>query len=66
METGSKTEYKKEQQTIAEDQAYMLPPEKRHDDFVTFVNDTWFPLQVQGNNRKAKTVWLLHLKRLLA
>lgn len=34
----------------------MLPPEKRHDDFATFVNETWFPLQVQGNNRKAKTV----------
>ena len=51
-----KVEYEKEQRAIAEGRAYMLPPEKRHDDFVTFVNETWFPLQVQGNNRKAKTV----------
>ncbi|MCI8330426.1 MAG: site-specific integrase [Oscillibacter sp.] len=51
-----KAEYEKEQQAIAEGRAYMLPPEKRHDDFVAFVNETWFPLQVQGNNRKAKTV----------
>lgn len=51
-----RTEYEKEQQAIAEGRIYMLPPEKRHDDFVTFVNETWFPLQVQGNNRKAKTV----------
>lgn len=34
----------------------MPPPEKRHDDFVSFVYETWSPLQAQGNNRKAKTV----------
>ena len=34
----------------------ILPPEKRHDDFVAFVNDTWMPLQVSGNNRKPKTI----------
>ena len=29
---------------------------ERKDDFVSFVNDLWFPLQVKGNNRKPKTV----------
>jgi len=51
-----KAEYNKEQQAKSEGCTYMLPPEKRHDDFVGFVNEMWFPLQVQGNNRKAKTV----------
>ena len=48
--------FQKEREAKAQGRAYMLPPEKRHDDFVRFVNETWFPLQVQGNNRKAKTV----------
>ena len=29
---------------------------EQKDDFVSFVNDVWFPLQVKGNNRKPKTV----------
>ncbi len=55
-ENEIKAEYQKEKEAKALGRAYMLPPEKRHDDFVRFVNETWFPLQVQGNNRKAKTV----------
>ena len=55
-EEEAKAEYQGEKETKAQGRAYMLPPEKRHDDFVGFVNETWFPLQVQGNNRKAKTV----------
>lgn len=30
--------------------------EQRRDDFVSFVEKTWFPLQVSGNDRKEKTV----------
>ena len=36
-----------------------IPKEKetlRKDDFTSFVNDVWFPLQVKGNNRKPKTI----------
>ena len=36
-----------------------VPEEKgtsRKDDFASFVNDVWFPLQVKGNNRKPKTI----------
>ena len=29
---------------------------QQRDDFVEFISQTWFPLQVSGNNRKAKTV----------
>ena len=51
-----KTEYEKQQQAIAEGRAYMLPPEKRHDDFVSFVNDTWLTLQVKNGNSKPATI----------
>ena len=29
----------------------------RSDDFVSFVNDIWFPLEIEGSNRKPKTVF---------
>lgn len=51
-----KTEYEKMQQAITEGRAYMLPPEKRHDDFVRFVNDNWLALQIRGGNAKPSTV----------
>lgn len=51
-----KAEYQKEQEAIAKGQAYTLPPEKRHDDFVSFINDTWLPLQVRSGNNKPATV----------
>ena len=53
-ENEIKAEYQKEKE--AKGRAYMLPAEKQHDDFVNFVNETWFSIQAQGNNRKAKTV----------
>ena len=28
----------------------------RSDDFVDFVNNTWFPLEIEGSDRKPKTV----------
>ncbi len=30
--------------------------EEQRDDFVTFANEVWFPLQVKGNNRKPTTI----------
>jgi len=48
-----RAEYQKEK---AQGRAYRLPPDKRHDDFVSFVNDTWLPLQVRGGNDKPTTV----------
>ena len=51
-----KAEYQKEKEARAKGQAYSIPPEKRRDDFVAFVQDTWFPLQVRGGNDKPTTV----------
>ena len=31
-------------------------PTEHKDDFITFIEETWFPLKVAGNDRKAKTV----------
>ena len=36
----------------------VVPKVEAHkDDFVAFMNEVWFPLQVLGNNRKPKTVY---------
>lgn len=51
-----KAEYQKEQAAAANGQPYVLPPEKRQDDFVSFINDTWLPLQVRSGNNKPATV----------
>lgn len=51
-----KAEYQKEKEAKAQGHAYMLPPEKRHDDFVTFISDTWLPLQVRGGSNKPNTI----------
>ena len=48
-----RTEYQNEKEL---GQAYTLPPEKRRDNFKTFVNDVWFPLQVCNGNDKQTTV----------
>ena len=31
-------------------------PRERKDDFVSFIYDVWFPLQVEGRNKKPKTI----------
>ena len=36
--------------------AYRLPPEMRHDDPASFVNDVWLPLQIRGGDVKPSTV----------
>lgn len=51
-----RAEYQSEQEAAALGQSYHIPPEKRHDDFVSFINDTWMPLQVRSGSRKPSTV----------
>ena len=55
-ETEVRAEYQKEKEAKAQGRAYMLPPEKRHDDFVTFVKGNWLTLQIRGGNAKPSTV----------
>lgn len=55
-ENEVKAEYQKEKEAKAQGRAYMLPPEKRHDDFAVFISDTWLPLQVRDGNNKPNTV----------
>ncbi len=47
-----RAEYQKEKE---QGSAYRLPPEKRHDDFVEFIQRVWLPLEIHGGNRKAST-----------
>lgn len=44
-------EYHKKLEAESAGKAYQIPAEKRHDDFVSFVNDVWFPLQVRDGKR---------------
>lgn len=41
-----RAEYRSEEDAKASGRVYSLPPEKRTDDFVGFINDVWFSLQV--------------------
>ena len=49
-------EYQEEKKAAACGLAYNLPPEKRRDDFVSFVNEIWLPLHVRGGNCKPTTI----------
>lgn len=51
-----RAEYQKEQEAKERGIAYSLPPEKRRDDFIDFIQNTWIPLQVNGGNNKPTTV----------
>jgi len=51
-----KAEYQKQKEAEALGKAYTLPPDKRKDDFVSFVNEIWLPLQVRGGNDKPTTI----------
>ena len=55
-EQETRDEYQKEQAAIAQGQAYQLPPEKRKDDFVGFIENTWLPLQIRGGDNKPSTI----------
>lgn len=50
-----KAEYQKAKEAAESGQAYSLPPEKRKDDFVSFVNNTWFALYICNGDRKETT-----------
>ena len=51
-----KAEYLKEKAAKQCGLSYSLPPEKRKDDFITFVNDTWFALYICNGDRKQSTI----------
>ena len=55
-EQDVRVSYQKEQDALANGQPYTLPPEKRRDDFASFVTDIWLPLHVKGGNNKPATV----------
>ena len=46
--------------------SYTLPPEKRHDNFRTFVDDVWFPLQIcNGNDKQTTITFYKNMKKLI-
>ena len=51
-----RAEHEAEQAAKAQGIAYAIPAEKRRDDFVSFIKETWFPLQVESGNDKPTTV----------
>lgn len=51
-----RAEFQKEKDAIASGRAYSIPPEKRRDSFVEFVETVWFPLEIKNGNRKPSTV----------
>ena len=51
-----RAEFQKEKDAIANGRAYSIPPEKRRDSFVEFVETVWFPLEIKNGNRKPSTV----------
>ena len=55
-EQAIRAEYQKEKEAISQGRVYSLPPEKRHDDFVGFIENVWFPLDIKSGNRKPSTV----------
>lgn len=55
-EEETRAEYQKEKAAAACGVPYAIPAEKRHDDFVAFIEETWLPLQVRGGEMKPSTV----------
>ena len=55
-EDAARAEYEKEMAALATGKSYSLPPEKRHDDFNSFVSEIWLPLQVRSGSHKPTTV----------
>jgi len=48
--------YQEEQHHPTPKCPHIISPDERRDDFVSFIHNTWFPLQVQGNDKKVTTV----------
>ena len=55
-EDTARAEYEREMAALAIGKSYSLPPEKRHDDFNSFVSEIWLPLQVRSGSHKPTTV----------
>ena len=55
-EQDVKAEYELKRELIQTGEEHTIPLEKRKNDFCSFINDTWFPLQVKSNGRKPKTI----------
>ena len=55
-EENLRKEYYAQQLANTHGVPYCIPAEQRHDDFVAFVEDTWFPMQILGGNNKPTTV----------
>ena len=51
-----RAEYQKEKDAKAQGRAYSLLPEKRKDDFVSFVNHIWFAVNMCGGDAKPSTI----------
>ena len=49
-------EYRKEQQAVKGGWSYQIPADKRKDDFIDFIDNTWLPLQIHGGDHKPSTV----------
>ena len=52
----------KAEELTTNEQSYALPAEQRRDDFVAFVNDTWYSLFICNGDRKPTTVAELELR----
>lgn len=55
-EQAIRAEYQKQKDALAQGRVYSLPPEMRHDGFVDFIENVWFPLEIKSGNRKPSTV----------
>ena len=55
-EDTARAEYEREMAALAIGKSYSLPPEKRHDDFNSFVSEIWLSLQVRSGSHKPTTV----------
>jgi len=55
-EQETRAEFQKQQEAETCGMAYHLPPEKRADDFCSFVNDIWMPLHICSGNCKPTTI----------
>ena len=49
-------EFEAEQQARQMGMAYHIPPEKRKDLFVDYINQVWFPLRIENHNLKPPTI----------
>ncbi len=55
-EEEARAEYQKEKAAAACGLPYAIPADKRHDDFVEFIEATWLPLRIKGGELKPSTV----------